>query len=208
MAKRTKPRNRTSPSDRVDRDLRIIGGKYRRSILKYAPQQTRPMKHRTREALFSLLGEAVKDRWVIDLFAGAGALSLESLSRGAKRATMIERFVPALKIISENVAALNLQEQTEAILGDAFRWARDLAANDLPEPRLVFYCPPYRFYDERTEDMRNLIAGLIEKDPGDGIHVVEATPDFDFSTLPHAEHWDVRSFSPAQVGFLFLGRIA
>lgn len=207
VAKRTRTRNRTGQTDRNDRELRIIGGKFRRSILKYAPEQTRPMKHRTREALFSLLGDAVKDRWVIDLFAGAGALALESLSRGAKRATLIERFVPARKIITENIELLNLHTQTEVLLGDAFRWARDFEPGDPPEPQLVFYSPPYRFYDERTGDMQQLIAAMIQKDRGDGVHVVEASPDFDFAALPWGDLWDVRSFPPARLGFLFLDRV-
>lgn len=208
VPKRTKTRGKTTNSaDRVDNELRIIAGEFRRSILKYAPEQTRPMKHRTREALFSLLGDAVKNRWAIDLFAGAGALGLESLSRGASRATFIERFVPALKIIHENIAALNLGERSEVVLGDAFRWARDLSADRAPESRLVFYCPPYRFYEERTDDMQSLIARMIETDTGAGVHVVEATAEFDFSKLPFAEHWDIRTFAPAQVGFLFLERI-
>lgn len=204
MAKRKDRKDSLLKNELADRDLRIIGGRLRRSKLQYAPEQTRPMKHRTREALFSLLGDAVKGCWAIDLFAGAGALSFEAISRGAKRATMIERFVPAIKIINANIEALNLQDQAEVSLGDAFRWGRDLVSTGEQESRIVFYCPPYRFYDERLEDMQQLISTMIENDPGDGVHVVEASPEFDFESLPFAGSWDIRSFPPANLGVLFL----
>lgn len=46
---------------------------------------------RVRETLFAWLGNDLSDRRVLDLFAGTGALAFEALSRGAARATLIER---------------------------------------------------------------------------------------------------------------------
>src|SRR5438105_2010542 len=75
--------------------LRIIGGSLRGRKLQYTGEaRTRPMKDRVREAVFNLLGPSVTGSHAIDLFAGTGALGLEALSRGAARATFIERHFP------------------------------------------------------------------------------------------------------------------
>ena len=71
--------------------LRIIGGKYGGRQIQYSGEQrTRPMKNRVREAMFNLVGPWVKGTYTIDLFAGTGAVGLESVSRGSVGATLIE----------------------------------------------------------------------------------------------------------------------
>src|SRR5205823_2176218 len=76
-------------------ELRIIGGRMRGRKLVYGgDQRTRPMKDRTREAVFNLLGPGVTGTHAIDLFAGTGALGLEAISRGAESATLIEQHFP------------------------------------------------------------------------------------------------------------------
>ncbi len=64
--------------------LRIVGGQLRRRRIQYSGDpRVRPMKDRTREALFNLIGPIASDVYAVDLFAGTGALALEALSRGA-----------------------------------------------------------------------------------------------------------------------------
>src|SRR6186713_2214397 len=83
--------------------LRIIGGTLRHRKLQYSGDlRTRPMKDRVREAVFNLLGPQIKGTHAIDLFAGTGALGLEAVSRGASRATLIERHLPTAKLIEQN----------------------------------------------------------------------------------------------------------
>ncbi len=105
-----KPPNRAGPGsvdERIAATLRIIGGKFARRRLKYTGDpRTRPMKDRVREALFNLVGPSVIDAHAIDLFAGTGALGLEALSRGAARATFVERHYPTAATIKENIATL------------------------------------------------------------------------------------------------------
>jgi 16S rRNA (guanine966-N2)-methyltransferase len=91
---------------------RIIGGSAGGRHLQVPPgRDTRPTSDRVREALFSALESAfggLDGLSVLDLYAGSGALGLESLSRGAARATLVERDPNALKAIRANVAALGL----------------------------------------------------------------------------------------------------
>jgi len=70
--------------------LRITGGEFRGRKIK-VPRGVRPTSARLREALFSILGERVREAVVLDLFAGSGALGLEALSRGARYAASVGR---------------------------------------------------------------------------------------------------------------------
>src|ERR1041384_2997332 len=81
-------------------DVRIIGGTFRGRRLQYhGDPVVRPMKHRTREAIFNLVSTECAGRHAIDLFAGTGALGLEALSRGAASATFIEKHVPWARVV-------------------------------------------------------------------------------------------------------------
>src|SRR5947207_15508406 len=72
--------------------LRIVAGSLRgRKILCQVHPALRPTPQMVREALFSILGNAVPDRPFVDVFAGTGANGMEALSRGASFAYFIER---------------------------------------------------------------------------------------------------------------------
>jgi 16S rRNA (guanine966-N2)-methyltransferase len=182
--------------------LRIIGGKFRHRKLNYSGDlRTRPMKDRLREAIFNLIGTDVVGAHAIDLFAGTGALGLEALSRGARRATFIEQHFPTAAIIKQNIAALGLGEATEVVPGNTFIWY--LRRPELGEaPWVVFCSPPYDFYVERTAEIQELLKGMIAAAPLKSVFVVEADERFDFQLVPHPETWDVRTYFPAVVGVM------
>jgi 16S rRNA (guanine966-N2)-methyltransferase len=159
------------------------------------------MKDRTRQAVFNLLGPAVKDKHAIDLFAGTGALGLEALSRGAERATLIERHLPTAKVIRQNVSSLRLEDRADVLVTDAFFWVTE-ASSAGKSPWLVFCSPPYQFYVERLDDMQRLIENLIAAAPVNSYVVVEADERFNMQQLPLADKWKVRRYSPAMIAIL------
>lgn len=179
---------------------RIIGGTLggRRLIFAPAPDRTRPMKDRTREAVFNLVGPSVKGKHAIDLFAGTGALGFEALSRGAAKATFIEQHFPTAAVIRQNAGALSLTEITRVDAASAFIWAQE---KNLDEslPWVVFCSPPYAFYVERREAMLSLISTLLSRAPEQSIFVVECDRRFDLEQLPDAPGWNVREYAPAVV---------
>jgi 16S rRNA (guanine966-N2)-methyltransferase len=190
-------------------DLRIIGGKFRGSKLRYhGDAVTRPMKHRVREAIFNLVGMESKGRHAIDLFAGTGALGLEAISRGALSATFIEKHVPTARVIQENIGTLGVEDRATLLTTSAFLWSkRDLPNSEFGIPWLVFCSPPYAFFIERTRDMLDLIGTVLDHAPTGSIMIIEADDRFDFELLPgkvaaerHDEGWDVRTYPPAVVG--------
>jgi 16S rRNA (guanine966-N2)-methyltransferase len=180
--------------------LRIIGGTLRGRTIEYSgDQRTRPMKERTREAVFNLVGPSIRASHAIDLFAGAGALGLEAISRGATRATLIERHFPTARLIERSAEQLGVREKIEVIASDVFFWGRK---HDplVGQPLVVFCTPPYALYVERGPDFVSLLTKLIDEAPSESRFIVEADERFDFSCLPHSESWDVRQYAPAFVG--------
>jgi len=127
--------------------MRIVAGTHRGRVIA-APDSgaTRPTADRTRQALFNVLEHA---RWapnligaaVLDLFAGSGALGLESLSRGAASALFVENNPRAIETITANIARLTMQGQADARLLDV-RQLGSRAAQSAPF-NLVFLDPPY-----------------------------------------------------------------
>ncbi|HEY2759893.1 MAG TPA: RsmD family RNA methyltransferase [Pirellulales bacterium] len=184
----------------ADSAPRIIGGSLRgRKLIYTGDARTRPMKDRVREAVFNLIGTAVREMHAIDLFAGTGALGLEAISRGASGATLVERHFPTADIIRQNAAALGVQAQCTILPANTLLWPQRWP--DLPGvPWLVFCSPPYSLYVDQAAEMLALIGGLIEKAPPGSIFCVEADERFDFAQLPDAAAWDLRVYPPAHVG--------
>ena len=200
----SKKRNRRpgKPQPSVDAPLRIIGGKYGGRKLVYSgDQRTRPMKQRVREAIFNLVGPAIKGKYAVDLFAGTGALGLEAISRGAVGATFIECHFPTVDGIRETAKAIGITEPTEVIAADTFIWARKHLADAVPTdaPWVVFCSPPYDFFVDRTDDMLQLITRALDAAPADSRIVVESDKRFDESVLTDSLNWDVRTYPPAAV---------
>jgi 16S rRNA (guanine(966)-N(2))-methyltransferase RsmD len=181
--------------------LRIIGGSLRGRKLAYSGDlRTRPMKDRVREAVFNLLGP-VAGSHAIDLFAGTGALGLEAISRGASRATFIERHYPTARLIEQNIGAMGVAERAEVVFGDAFIWSAAFAP-DSAMPLTVFCSPPYDFYVERRDEMLALIERWVANGPAGSQVVVEADERLELTSLPEHDKWKVRTYSPAVVAIL------
>ncbi len=119
--------------------LRIIGGDYRRRQLPVLDRPgLRPTPDRVRETLFNWLGQHLFGKQVIDLFAGTGALGLESLSRGANHVTFVERDTQVAALISENIITLGARNG-RVVSSDALTFL-DQPSHPVD---LVFIDPPF-----------------------------------------------------------------
>jgi 16S rRNA (guanine966-N2)-methyltransferase len=141
--------------------MRVIAGRLGGRRLK-APRGrvTRPTSERVREALFSMLGE-IEGAQVLDLFAGTGALAIEAISRGAKRAVLVERDAGALRVLEANLAALEIApSEAEVRRGDTFGTLR--TAREREETYdLVFIDPPYRRAHDWGPELSAVLPSLL-----------------------------------------------
>ena len=122
--------------------MRVVAGKWGGRTIR-APRGTsvRPTTDRVREAVFAILGDDVEGSIVLDLFAGTGAMAIESLSRGAAGAVLVESSPAALATLRANLAAL--QAEGAVCLPLDYREAvRRLSAKKRTFD-LVFLDPPY-----------------------------------------------------------------
>ncbi len=194
----TKPAANRAERDRNEAVVRIIGGQFRgRKLLYSGDIRTRPMKDRVREALFNLVGPDVRTMHAIDLFAGTGALGLEAVSRGARGATLIERHFPTAELIRRNVETLGAADRCQVVAADAFTWLR----RNTPGPSgpwLVLCSPPFELYESNRDAMSALIAEFLEAPTGSML-VVESPETLDLATLPAAEQWQTRHYSPVNL---------
>lgn len=144
--------------------MRITSGKFKnRVILSKEGRETRPTLERVKESIFSILYDKIIDAKFLDLYSGTGNMSFEALSRGAKKAIMIEKDTVALKVIIDNVQRLGLSNSCRAYKNDVKR-AIEILSNKGEKFDIIFMDPPYR-ENLTTETLEKLSdCDLLEKD--------------------------------------------
>ncbi|MBK8171683.1 MAG: RsmD family RNA methyltransferase [Sandaracinaceae bacterium] len=130
--------------------MRIIAGALSGRRFEGPPgDSTRPTAERVREGLFSALDARglCENAVVLDLFAGTGALAFEALSRGAARATCVEKNARVARAISESAKELGLSDRVKVVTVDLLPLRQAAIARLAPlteDPAtLVFLDPPY-----------------------------------------------------------------
>lgn len=123
--------------------MRIIAGKFRsRKLVTLEGLHTRPTLDGTKEAIFSSMGGWLNDMIVLDVFGGSGALSLESISRGAKKAYIIDNSKDAINIIQTNARNLKVTNEELVILYGEYQ--KILPRLSKQKFDVVFLDPPFR----------------------------------------------------------------
>jgi len=137
--------------------MRVIAGSAKGIFLKsMVKSEVRPTSQKVKEALFNILGDRVPGSTFLDLFAGTGAMGIEALSRGALRATFVERDRRAAALLRDNLALAHFSADGTVIEGDVFRKLSSLK-NSLFS--IVFIHPPYHFVAHQ-----NVLALLVDND--------------------------------------------
>ena len=123
--------------------MRVIAGEFKgRRLVAAKGLETRPILDRVKESLFSILADEILNAHVLDLFCGSGTLAIESLSRGARFAVLVDISRRARIAAERNIIALSIEDRIELIGGDACRVIRKLAGRE-ERFDLVFVDPPY-----------------------------------------------------------------
>jgi 16S rRNA (guanine966-N2)-methyltransferase len=166
--------------------LTLTGGRFNGAALKTPSgmKLTRPTSGKVRQALFNILRGSFEDADFLDLFAGSGAVGLEALSRGARRAVLVESHPAAFRALEANCRLLLSRGATP----DSLEWTRRDArayckeavagkeAAQRPRFAVVFADPPF---DQDFTGLWDAMSPLLA--PG-GIGIVQfparTPPDF------------------------------
>ncbi len=99
--------------------MRVIAGEFRgRRLDRIEGTDIRPTSDKVKEALFSILGNAVIDCSFLDLFGGSGGIGIEALSRGAKHVVFIDADIRSIKVLKGNLRNLNITDKAEVFHTD------------------------------------------------------------------------------------------
>ncbi|MCI8700081.1 MAG: 16S rRNA (guanine(966)-N(2))-methyltransferase RsmD [Clostridia bacterium] len=121
--------------------MRIISGKARGTKLNtLAGEQTRPTLDRVKESIFNIIQNEIEDTIFVDLFSGSGAIGLEALSRGARKAILCDKSKEAIEIIKSNVEKTHLKEKAEIINTDFEKCLKDIKE----KIDIIYIDPPYQ----------------------------------------------------------------
>jgi 16S rRNA (guanine(966)-N(2))-methyltransferase RsmD len=154
--------------------MRVIAGAYKGRNLKSPPSlAVRPTSDRLRETLFNVIAPRIEDARFLDLCAGAGAVGIEALSRGASHATFVDRSRRSCQLIESNVALCRIpEEQYEIYQTTAEDFIRDTFSHKKAQKAqkttgqedgwdIVFFDPPYKEDYLRTLDLLGDFGGLL-----------------------------------------------
>lgn len=120
--------------------MRVISGSARGRTLKSPGEATRPITDRVKTSLFNILSTRVVDANVLDLFAGAGSVGIEALSRGARSATFVELDHAALQAIRDNLALTRLAQGGKVVRQDVFKFIARMDGNERYD--IIYVAPP------------------------------------------------------------------
>jgi 16S rRNA (guanine966-N2)-methyltransferase len=179
-------------------ELRIVAGSLRgRKVKAVVNDHLRPTPQAVREALFSILGNAVPGRPFFDLFAGTGVHGLEAISRGATEAVFVEREAKLASAIDGKLREWEITREGQVVRADVYRWAERWIAP--PVPVNLFLSPPFGDLTERFDAFLGMVTLLAEKAPVESCLCIQAEDGFPTERLP-GENWDVRSYGRNVLG--------
>jgi 16S rRNA (guanine(966)-N(2))-methyltransferase RsmD len=138
--------------------MRIIGGQGKGRRLKSPKgQATRPTGDRVKQTLFDILAPRIPGCRFLDVFAGAGGIGLEALSRGASRVVLVDHDRAAIEAVQANLAALKADGHVQVFRQDA-RVALAAMGDAGVRFDVVFLDPPYD--SPLYEELLELLGGL------------------------------------------------
>lgn len=173
--------------------IRIVAGSLRgRKIACSVNPDLRPTPQMVREALFSILGNAIPDRLFVDVFAGTGVVGLEALSRGAKATHFVERDVRLAGAIEKHLRQFDLVRQARVYRTDSYRW---IAAWQPPtEPVNVFLSPPFADLHEHTDLLLQALTRLQAVVAPDSVIVLQSERGAPLEQHSEMLEWEQRFY--------------
>jgi 16S rRNA (guanine966-N2)-methyltransferase len=176
-------------------EVRIVAGSLKgRKLTCFVHEGMRPTPQLVREALFSILGNAVPGRLFYDIFAGTGVNGLEAVSRGASAARLIEKDAKLAETIQKAADRFGVAGKVQVIRADAYRWAERWIPS-AAEPVNLFLSPPFPdLTGAKGAEFMACVNQLWEKAPMESVLTLQVEDGFPIEQLPALEEWDIRKY--------------
>ncbi len=147
--------------------ITIIAGNLRGKSINLPPESiTRPVSQKVRAAIFNTLVDRIAGAVVLDLYAGSGAMSFESISRGAQLVVCVDGNTKVVTVIKQNITLLSVKASVEAVKQSAEKY---LVSQIKERFDIIFADPPYAKID------LGVLAQAMELLNKDGILVVSCS---------------------------------
>jgi 16S rRNA (guanine966-N2)-methyltransferase len=178
--------------------VRVIAGIAGGLHLEVPRRGVRPTMDRVKGAIFSSLGERIIGARILDLFAGAGGLGIEALSRGAVSAIFVESNRSSARAIERNLTTAKLEGKVRS--QDVFEFLK----HTTQQFDIIFSDPPYEPVSS-GESFTNLLLNneaIPRVLAGNGAFVLEKRPG---EPLPPHPNWAIsraRKYGATEVLFL------
>ena len=150
--------------------MKIIAGQAKGLSLLVPKGEVRPTQDRVREALFNILNPILPGARVLDLYCGTGSVGIETLSRGAAHACMVDAAKASCQAARENLKRSKLAGGS-VVQADCLAFVqRERGVYDL-----IFADPPYCKHVGDRDMIAELLTGRTHelRAPG-GYFVAEA----------------------------------
>lgn len=181
--------------------MRVIAGSAKGHKLK-APKglETRPTTDKIKESLFNIISPDLYDCSFLDLFSGTGAIGIEALSRGAKKAVFIDKSSVCKKIIEENLLHTKLNH-----LGAVYQCSVSAGLDLLKEKKeafdIIFMDPPYAQDIIGETIMKIADYGLLNDS---GYIIIEHSSEKPITHLDKFQLWKEKNYKTTTMTFLKL----
>ena len=124
--------------------MRVISGQARGTKLNTIDElSTRPTLDRVKEAIFNIVQNQIEDAIILDLFSGSGAIGIEFLSRGCKKAYLCDLSKKAVNIINQNLEKTRLKDDAIVYNMDYKRCLQDFGKQKI-DFDIIYIDPPYK----------------------------------------------------------------
>lgn len=148
--------------------MKVLAGYLKGRNFNIGSHKSRPTMDRVRKSLFDTLG-SLEGKDILDLYSGSGSLAIESISRGAEKAIMIDCDVYSIKETIKSVNFLGISDRCRAYLNKVDIGIKVLGRKG-DKFDIIFMDPPY-FHDLYSDDLDNIFKNEILKD--DGLIIIE-----------------------------------
>jgi 16S rRNA (guanine966-N2)-methyltransferase len=178
--------------------LRVISGKWKgKRLSSVKGLNLRPTSDRVKEAIFDILQDHIAGQQVLDLFAGTGALGIEALSRGAKRAVFVEESPRSLMALRKNIEGCQAKDQAQVLPREVTHGIKILEAQG-ESFQLIFLDPPYQ--KGLANKALKVLAGSSIVSP-DTLIIVEHSSNEELLSIPRLQRVDARKYGNTLVSF-------